>query len=107
MNKSKPMKTYNFNLSKRPLLKTDNVAYLVDCNNVELYRQYIEKYYNQKELQWFDELILTRIRKQKYEKFILYFSLTEFTYGYYSTNTQAYIEPFTLYYVTNAVMIIE
>lgn len=44
------MKTQNFNLSKRPLLLYDKVAYLVDYKNVELYRQYVEKYCSELDL---------------------------------------------------------
>mgnify|MGYP003082223175 FL=1 len=101
------MTTQNINRSKPLLLKYDNVAYLVDYKNVELYRQYIEKYYNEQELIWFDDLILAGTRKNKHQKFILYFSSRGFSYDYNHKTILAYADNFTIYYVTNTLMIVE
>lgn len=98
------MKTQNFNLSKRPLLLYDKVAYLVDYKNVELYRQYVEKYCSELELTWFDAEIMSEIDGNE---FILYFVEREFTYDGNHKNTEAYTEHFTIYYVTNTLMIVE
>lgn len=99
------MKTQTFNLSKPPLLLYDKVAYLVDYKNVELFHQYIEKYYSKLELEWFEDLIMTEIRENN--EFILYFGVRGFTYDGNHKNTEAYTEHFTIYYVTKALMIIE
>lgn len=48
------METQNFDLSKPLALRYDKVAYLVDAKNVELYRQYIEKYCGNLELEWYN-----------------------------------------------------
>ena len=101
------MRTQKFNLSKRPLLIYDKVAYLVDYKNVELYRQYIEQYYDQKELVWFDDLILTKTCENKHQTFILYFGSKGFAYDYTSKNARAYTEHFTIHYVTKALIIVE
>jgi hypothetical protein len=98
------MKTQTFNLSKAPLLLFDKVAYLVDYKNVELYRQYVEKYYSKLELDWYDELIMSEIENNE---FILYFGAMGFTYDDNNELTTAYTEHYTIYYVTNALMIVE
>lgn len=98
------MKTQTFNLSKAPLLLFDKVAYLVDYKNVELYRQYVEKYYSKLELDWYDEFIMSEIENNE---FILYFGAMGFTYDDNNELTTAYTEHYTIYYVTNALMIVE
>ncbi len=98
------MKTQNFNRAKPPLLRYDKVAYVVDYKNVKLYRQYIEKYYSKPELDWFDELIMSEIENNE---FILYFGARGFTYEDNNEFTTAYTEHYTIYYVTNALMIVE
>ena len=98
------MKTQTFNLSKAPLLLFDKVAYLVDYKNVELYRQYVEKYYSKLELDWYDKLIMSEIENNE---FILYFGAMGFTYDDNNELTTAYTEHYTIYYVTNELMIVE
>lgn len=98
------MKTQKFNLSKPPLLMYDKVAYVVDDKNVELYRQYIEKYYPKQELIWYDDLIMSVIENNE---FFLYFGVKGFTYDDNHNNAEAYRNHFTIYYVTNALIIVE
>ena len=44
------MNRTRFNLSNKPQLEWDFAAYFVDENNVDLIRQYIEKYNNSQQL---------------------------------------------------------
>ena len=51
------MRTQIFDISKPPVSLYDKVAYLVDYKNVELHRQYLQKYYSRHDLHWFDAKI--------------------------------------------------
>lgn len=65
------MITKKFDISKKPL--NDKAAYLVDYNNVELHRQYVEKYYSNYTLTWFDTHFIEPIRADKSCKPFLYY----------------------------------
>lgn len=51
------MITQKFDITQKPELSCDNVAYLVDYKNVEWHRQYVGKYYSSRDLHWFDAKI--------------------------------------------------
>ena len=95
------MRTQQFNLSKKPLLDDDNVAYLVDSRNVELYRNYVEKYYGKHELKWFDDVILKEIRRHKRMRLIFYYKHSSIGFDYNIKSCRAYRDNFTIYYITN------
>ena len=102
------MKKQQFNLSKKPLLDDDNVAYLVDSRNVELHRNYVEKYYGNHELKWFDDVIMKEIRRHKRMRLIFYYKHSAIGFDYNIKSCRAYRDNFTIYYLTNnALMIVE
>lgn len=94
------METQTFDLSKPLALRYEQVAYLVDEKNVELYRQYIEKYYSKLELEWFDELVMDEIH-ENHSEFILYFGELGFVSDGNHPHTEAYTEHYTIHYITN------
>ena len=76
------MKTINFNINEKPKLAVENVAYLVDESNVDLLRQYVNKYYpdnvtclseSSSWTEWFNNHIGIPIESNINDKFILYF----------------------------------
>lgn len=76
------MKTINFNINEKPKLAVENVAYLVDESNVDLLRQYVNKYYpdnitclseSSSWTEWFNDHIGLPIESNINDKFILYF----------------------------------
>lgn len=93
------METQIFDLSKPLALRYDKVAYLVDEKNVELYRQYIEKYCGNLELEWFEEAVMSEIHKRE---FILYFVERGFVEDGNHPGTEAYRDHYTIYYLTDA-----
>ena len=103
------MNRTRFILSNKPQLEWDFVAYFVDENNVDLIRQYIEKYYQQYPaivgykswLNWFNELIGKEIKTNHEKTFIIYFRQTELGYDY-GDEAVAYDEGYQLYYVDDA-----
>lgn len=108
------MNSTRFNLSNKPQLEWDFAAYFVDENNVDLIRQYIEKYYQQFQaidgynswLNWFNELIGKEIKKNHEKTFIIYFRQTELCYDY-GDEAVAYDEGYQLYYVDDAKKCVE
>ena len=98
------MITKRFDILNKPLLDDDKVAYLVDSKNVEMHRQYVEKYYSDYDLDWFDTYFMEPIRNDKCRKLMLYYSD-----GYIRlTNDIPSAELYTIYYITNnALMIVE
>ena len=99
------MRTQQFNLSKKPLLDDDNVAYLVDSRNVELYRNYVEKYYGNHDVNWFDDVVLKAIRNHKHIKLIFYYKQNSIGFDYNIKSCRAYRDNFTIYYITNTALI--
>lgn len=95
------METQIFDLSKPLALRYDKVAYLVDAKNVELYRQYIEKYCGNLELEWFEEAVMSEIHERE---FILYFVEQGFVEDGNHPYTEAYTDGYTIYYLTAALM---
>lgn len=89
------MKHQKFNISNRPLLEYDGVAYLVDYKNVELHRQYIERYYQRNEVNWFYREFMKPMLKNKKYSLILYYGTRSLRYDYELD------EIYTLYYITN------
>lgn len=110
----KLMNRTRFNLSNKPQLEWDFAAYFVDENNVDLIRQYIEKYYQQfpaivgykSWLNWFNELIGKEIKTNHEKTFIIYFRQTELGYDY-GDEAVAYDEGYQLYYVDDAKKCVE
>lgn len=98
------METQNFDLSKPLALRYDKVAYLVDEKNVELYRQYIEKYCGNLELEWYEEAVMSEIHERE---FILYFVERGFVEDGNHPYTEAYTDGYTIYYLTAALMPVE
>lgn len=98
------MITKKFDITQEPLLDIDKAAYLVDSKNVEIHRQYVEKYYSNHDLNWFDEYFMEPIRNNKCRKLMLYYSD-----GYIRlTNDIPSAELYTIYYINNnALMIVE
>ena len=99
------MRTQQFNLSKKPLLDDDNVAYLVDSRNVERHRQYVEKYYCNRDLNWFDDVIMKEIRRHKRMRLIFYYTHSSIGFDYNIKSCRAYRDNFTIYYITNNALI--
>ena len=99
------MKKQQFNLSKKPLLDDDNVAYLVDSRNVELHRNYVEKYYGNHEVNWFDSNVMREIRNDKSMKLIFYYKPDAIAINYNIKSSSAYRDNFTIYYITNNALI--
>jgi len=98
------MITKKFDITQEPLLDIDKAAYLVDSKNVEIHRQYVEKYYSNHDLNWFDEYFREPIRNNKCHKLMLYYGD-----GYIRlTNDIPSAEMYTIYYINNnALMIVE
>ena len=97
------MRTQQFNLSTKPLLDDDNVAYLVDSKNVKMHRQYVEKYYSAHDLDWFDTYFMEPIRNDKSQKLLLYYSNRFIRISHDISSETRY----TIYNITNALMIVE
>lgn len=92
-----------FDISKKPLLLYDDNAYLVDSKNVNLHRQYVEKYYDLHELHWFDDMVMKPIRENKYDTVMLCYRETVITHDYRPGTSCAN----NIYYITNALMTVE
>ena len=97
----------NFDISKRPLMVYDATAYLVDYKNVTLHRQYIEKYYDINDLDWFDKLILKRMHDDKNNTMVIYYRQDTITYDYKLETSRAKQDNFTIYHLTKALMSVE
>ena len=72
------MKKIQFNLNEKPTYVTEHVAYLVTIENVNLMRQYIEKFCEQSVggylwIPWFDNVIGNKIKKNPSNMYYLYF----------------------------------
>ena len=98
-----------FDINQKPKLALGDVAYLVDKSNVDLVRQYIDKYYQYIDsaptvsswTEWFDENIGCFIESNPDDRFILYFD----RYGLGWDNDQdavAYDDDYDIYYVVEA-----
>jgi hypothetical protein len=101
------MITQKFDISKKPLLDDDNVAYLVDSKNVKMHRQYVEKYYGNHEVNWFDANVMREISNNRSLKLIFYYKPDAIAINYNIKSSRAYHNDYTIYYVTNALMIVE
>lgn len=96
-------------------MQSENVAYLVDINNVDIMRQYITKHYTDTSkpfnsdtwTDWFDNVIGTKIQQNPTQKYSLYFS--DSTTVYWDTAKYAYRYDYDIYYKVpqTPVMIIE
>ena len=103
------MQFTRFILSNKPQLEWDFAAYFVDGNNVDLIRQYIEKYYQQYPaivgykswLNWFNEIVGKEIKQNHEKTFIIYFRQTELGYDS-GDDAVAYDEGYDLHYVYDA-----
>lgn len=97
------MITKRFDILNKPLLDDDKVAYLVDSKTVKMHRQYVEKYYSDYDLDWFDTYFMEPIRNDKSRKLLLYYSNRFIRISHdISSETQ-----YTIYNITNALMIVE
>ena len=91
------MITKNFDISEKPSMVYDAAAYVVDYKNVTLHRQYIEKYYDINELDWFDKLIVKRIHDDKNDTMVIYYRQDTITYDYkLETSKRKIILQFTI-----------
>lgn len=101
------MITKNFDISEKPSMVYDAAAYVVDYKNVTLHRQYIEKYYDINELDWFDKLIVKRIHDDKNDTMVIYYRQDTITYDYKLETSRATEDNFTIYYLTKVLMSVE
>ena len=104
------MITQKFDISKKPLMVSDNTAYFVDSRNVHLHRQYVKMYYGNHELNWFDKMAMTRINSNKSCKLIFYYHKDSIGFDDISLNPntkvlKAFRNNFTIYYITNNALI--
>lgn len=97
----------NFDITTKPLSDDDYAAYLVDDDNVEMHRQYVEKYYGKFDLKWFDINIMEPIRTNKIQKLILFYYDRYISVNHDFYLSRATHKPYTIYYITKAVMTIE
>ena len=73
------MKKIKFDITKRPKTDAEHVAYLVDKENVDIMRQYVDKYYRTSSgyfkswPKWFDEIIADKIIQNPSSTYYLYF----------------------------------
>ena len=104
------MKTINFNINEKPKLAVENVAYLVDESNVDLLRQYVNKYYpdnitclsdSSSWTEWFNNHISIPIESNINDKFILYFKRNSLGWDD-SQKAVAYDDGYDIYYVVEA-----
>ena len=95
------MKKIQFNLNERPKLESENVAYVVNSENFNIMRQYVENYYKSKPphgeswADWFDELIGDEIRQNPEQDYSIYFGYTLF----WDSVDYAYKHGYDLYYI--------
>ena len=101
------MRIQKFDILNKPLLDDDKVAYLVDDKNVEQHRQYVEKYYGNRELNWFDKPFMEPICNDKSIKLFLYYYQDAIGIVYNIETSLANYEHYTIYYVTNALITVE
>lgn len=101
------MITKNFDISEKPSMVYDAAAYVVDYKNVTLHRQYIEKYYDINELDWFDKLIVKRIHDDKNDTMVIYYRQDTITYDYKLETSRATQDNFTIYHLTKVLMSVE
>ncbi len=104
------MITQKFDISKKPLMVSDNTAYCVDSRNVHLHRQYVEMYYGNHELYWFDKMVITRINSNKSCKLIFYYhedsiGFDDISLSQNAKRLRAFRDNFTIYYITNNALI--
>ena len=104
------MKTINFNINEKTKLAVENVAYLVDESNVDLLRQYVNKYYpdnvtclseSSSWTEWFNNHIGIPIESNINDKFILYFKRKALGWDD-SQKAVAYDFGYDIYYVVEA-----
>ena len=101
------MITQKFDITQKPELSCDNVAYLVDYKNVELHRQYVGKYYSSRDLHWFDAKIKEPIFNDKSYKLLLYYNTNFIGYGNAVNSATASSSQLTIHYITNVLMTVE
>jgi hypothetical protein len=89
-----------FDILNKPVLSCYNAAYLVDYKNVELHRQYVEKYYGSREVNWFNREFMQPLLKNKKYKLILYYHTRSLSYDY-ELEISA---DMTIYYITKTLM---
>lgn len=99
------MKEIRFNINEKPKTQDEDVAYLVDINNVDLIAQYVEKYYADKPefwtrpcIDWYNEHIGNDIRMHTDTTYIIYFG--EWSLGWDDTyNAVAYEYNYDIYHI--------
>ena len=97
-----------FDISKRPKMVRDNVAYFVNYKNVHLHQQYVSKYYRAVELFWFNRQLLIPMMNDKNYTLILYYDHGTLSYDCYSETAKAYWNQCTIYDITdNALITVE
>ena len=96
----------DFDISKKPLLLYANHIYLVDSKNVNLHRQYVETYYDNDELKWFDINVLSLIRRNKDNIFMLRYA-DDVIVGYRPRNADEVSKYSTIHYIKHALMTVE
>ena len=95
-----------FNISKKPEMVSDAAAYFVDYKNVEMHQQYVKKYYQPDDLDWFDRTFIKPMRNNEEYTLILYYRPTAISFDYRLETSRASNDNFTIYYVvTNKVLI--
>lgn len=107
------MKEIKFNLNEKPKTREEHVAYLVTIENVDLMRQYVNKYstgasYVGSWVTWFDAVIGSKIKQYPRNKYYLYFS-NGWTLGWDGINNGvAKRYHYEIYYVVpNSPMVME
>lgn len=101
------MITKKFDITQKPLLDDDKAAYLVDSRNVETHRQYVEKYYSNRDLRWFYNHIREPICTNKIQKLLLYYDDGFIGIDCNISSSRATRNQYTIYNITNALMIVE
>ena len=97
-----------FDISKRPKMVRDKVAYFVNYKNVEMHQQYVSKYYPTCELFWFNEHLFIPMMNDKNYTLILYYNPGTLSYDCNSETAKAYRDNFTIYDITdNMLMTVE
>ena len=73
------MKKIKFNINERPKSEAEQVVYLVDKANVDIMRQYVDKYYSEYDTgieswsKWFEHMIADKIMQHPSNSYYLYF----------------------------------
>ena len=93
-----------FDINQKPQLAIDDVAYLVDKSNVDLLRQYVDKYYQDTVpsgsswSEWFDSRIGNYIECNINNEFILYFKDNSLGWDN-GDDAVAYDDGYDIYYI--------